>query len=101
MAYGSPVAGTSGIYENEGAPIAGIFLLKKSTQNSLATVPPRTAMLSLYSEAIKCSQDRAFNSRLLDLIEKLRMQVPVLSLACLPEKSAVECVLQNNEGMTL
>lgn len=101
MAYGSPVAGTSGIYENEGAPIAGIFLLKKSTQNSLATVPPRTAMLSLYSEAIKCSQDRAFNSRLLDLIEKLRVQVPVLSLACLPEKSAVECVLQNNERMTL
>ena len=59
------------------------------------------AVLGLYGEAVKSARDAEFNSRLLDLIEKLRVQVPVLSLACLPEKSAVECVLQNNERMTL
>jgi hypothetical protein len=101
IAHGSPVAGSSGIYAKGSAPIGGIYLLKKDKQNKITPVSPRSAMLSLYSEAIKCSHDPAFNSRLLDLIEKLRMQVPVLSLACLPEESAVECILQNNEGMTL
>lgn len=101
MAYGSPVAGSSEIYEKEGAPIAAIYFLKKDTQNRITPITPRNAILSLYSEAIKCTRDPAFNSRLLDLIEKLQRQVPIRSLACLPEKSAVECILQNNEGMTL
>lgn len=98
MAYGSPVAGSSGIYEKGGAPIAAIYLLKKDKENSIAPVPPRIAMLSMYSEAIKCSRDPGFNGRLLELIEKLLMHVPVSTLACLPEKSAVECVIQR-EGL--
>lgn len=60
----------------------------------------RSALMALYSEAIKAKKDPAFNCRLLDLIEKTLACVPVRSLACLPEKSAVECILQN-EGMTL
>lgn len=101
IAHGSPVAGSSGIYEKEAAPIAAIYLIKKEKQNRIFPVSPRCAILSLYSEAIKCNQDPTFNSRLLDLIEKLQMHVQISCLACLPDKSAVECVLQNNEGMTL
>lgn len=101
MAYGSPVAGSSGIYEQEGAPIAAIYLLTKEKYNRITPLSPRNAILSLYSEAIKSWKDMTFNSRLLDLIEKLQRQVPLRTLACLPDKSAVECVLQNEEGMIL
>jgi len=100
MAYGSPVAGSSQIYCNDGAPIAGIFVLKQGPQNILSTIPSRRAILSLYGQAIKSSKDPAFNSRLFDLIVKLRGRVPVFSLECLPEKSAVDCILHKIEGMT-
>ncbi len=100
IAHGSPVAGSSGIYERDSAPIAAVYLLKKEKENRIIPAPMRSALMALYSEAIKAKKDSAFNCRLLDLIEKMLACVPVRSLACLPEKSAVECILQN-EGMTL
>lgn len=100
IAHGSPVAGGSGIYEQDSALIAAVYLLKKDKQNRIIPVPMRSALMALYSEAIKDKKDPAFNSRLLDLIEKMLARVPVRSLACLPDKSAVECVLQKEEGMT-
>ena len=96
-AYGSPVAGSSGIYTNAKAPIAAIFILKKGTRNHLTPLTKRGALLTLYSEAIKNCNDPAFNHHLLDLIEKVQTCVPVFSLECLPEKSAVEYVLHNQE----
>ncbi|MBQ7415961.1 MAG: hypothetical protein IJW14_02860 [Oscillospiraceae bacterium] len=94
-AYGSPVAGSSGIYENEGAPVAAVFMLNKAAHNRLAPLTKRSALLALYSEAIKCAADPAFNTRLLDLLQMLLSAVPVLSLECLPEKGAVDCILSN------
>jgi len=99
IAHGSPVAGSSGIYERDSAPIAAVYLLKKEKENSVTPVSVRGALMALYSEAIKDKKDTIFNSKLLDLIEKMLACVPVRCLGCLPEKSAVECVLQNEEGM--
>lgn len=100
MAYGSPVAGSSGIYENVGAPIAAIFVLHKAKYNQLTQLPKRSALLALYSEAIKCPDDPDFNTKLLDLLQGLQNTVPVFSLECLPEKGAGDCILTNLEGMT-
>lgn len=100
IAHGSPVAGSSGIYERDSAPIAAVYLLKQDEENRVTSVPMRSALLALYSEAIKDVKDPAFNTKLLDLIEKMLKCVPVRSLACVPDKSAVECVMQK-EGLTL
>lgn len=99
IAHGSPVAGSSGIYEQDSAPIAAVYFLKQEKENRIIPIPMRGALMALYSEAIKDSKDPAFNAKLLDLIEKMLTCVPVHTLACLPEKSAVECVLQKEEGM--
>lgn len=99
-AYGSPVAGSSGIYENDGAPIGAIFAVHKAPYNRVTAIPKRTALLELYSQTIKSGEDSAFNTRVLDLLEQLLNVIPVRSLECLPEKGAVDCVLTHLEGMT-
>lgn len=99
-AWGSPVAGSSEIYKNEGAPIAGIYILHKAPHDRVMPMTKRAALLALYSETVKSGTDAAINTRLLDLLEQLLSSVPVLSLECLPEKSAVDCILSNLEGMT-
>lgn len=93
IAHGSPVAGSSGIYERDSAPIAAVYLLKQEKENAITPLSPRAALMALYSEAIKEKNDPAFNAKLLDLITRTLSCVPVRSLGCLPEKSAVECVL--------
>ena len=93
IAHGSPVAGSSGIYERDSAPIAAVYLLKKEKENQIYPVSPRAAFMQLYSEAIRDQKDPVFNTKLLDLITKTLSCVPVRCLGCLPEKSAVECVL--------
>lgn len=100
IAWGSPVAGSSGIYENMGAPVGGIFVLHKAPYDRLTPMSKRAALLALYSETIRFGTDGDSNTRLLDLLEALLSSVPVHSLECLPEKSAVDCILSNLEGMT-
>ena len=85
------------IYFNANEKRRPIFPQEK--ENRIIPIPMRGALMALYSEAIKDSKDPAFNAKLLDLIEKMLICVPVRTLACLPEKSAVECVLQKEEGM--
>ena len=99
-AWGSPVAGSSGIYENMGAPIAAVYILQKAPFDRVSPLSKRAALLALYSQTIKSGTDADFNTRLLDLLEQLLFSVPVCSLECLPEKSAVDCILSNLEGMT-
>ena len=98
MASGGPVAGSSGIYQNETVPVVAVYLLKQGPENRLERVPKRTAILSLYSQAVKSYQDTDFNSKLLDLAVSLGKQLNIFSLECVPEKSAVECILKNRKG---
>lgn len=97
-AYGSPVAGSSGIYINASAPIGAVFFLKKERENKVRPLSPRQRILALYSESIKSSWDRSFNSQLLEQIQNMQDCVPVLSLDCLPDRTAAECALQYIEG---
>lgn len=97
FAHGSPVAGSSGIYSNDSAPIAAVFLLKKGLSNQITPVPGRRTLLTLYSEAIKSTWDEAFNIQVLESVAQLQKSVPIFSFECLPDKSAVECILQLGE----
>lgn len=97
IAHGNPIAGSSGIYNNDAAPIAAVFVLKKGLCNQITPVSGRNALLTLYSEAIKSIWDDEFNKNVLDLVAQLQKITPVKKLECLPDKSAVECILHYGE----
>lgn len=93
-AHGGPVAGSSNIFCTASAPLAAIILLQKAPQNRIAPALGYSALLSLYSETIKSTWDSAFNSRILELLERIQKSTPIFKLECLPDQSAVECVLK-------
>lgn len=99
LAYGGPIAGSSQIYRNLSAPVAGIFLVRKAPYNRVTPVTPRKAVLALYAESVKSSSNEHNNAAVLDLTMDLVKQIPVFTLECLPDKGAVECILQKLEGM--
>jgi hypothetical protein len=90
IAYGSPIAGSSGIYRNIQAPVRAIVYLHKSDTNYAEIVDTRRAYMILYSQIVKSDQDRLFNEATLRLIEALAIHVPVLDFYCTPTSEAAE-----------
>lgn len=93
VAYGSPVAGSSEIYQNLGAPLAAIIFLRKGKENRAEILHGRNAYLNVYSELVKCPWDKNYNCRLLELTEQIVKTTPLLSLECTPDLEAVEYIL--------
>ena len=91
-AYGSPYAGTSGIYKNDSAPLAAIILLEQAKENSLQPLTEAEAFRMIYPEVTMHRWDRVFVERATDLYLQLLQQVPVYRLACLPTESAAQLV---------
>ena len=89
MAYGSPYAGTSGIYINDHGPLAAIVVLEQAKDDRLRSLRPAEAFRYLYPEVSMHHWDRDFVSRATDLCLELLDSVPVYGLACRPEESAV------------
>ncbi len=93
MAYGGPVAGSSGIYKNMAAPIAAVFSVQKDSENRIFSMSTKHAVLCLYSSFVKSDWDCGSNTMLLDMANTLVKQIPVMTLECLPDESAVEYTL--------
>lgn len=92
VGYGSPVAGSSGIYKNVGAPIRAIAYLHKAAENRVERLDERHAFMVLYSQVVKTRHDENFNRSLLPLIAKIVETVPVLELYCTPDSTAAHCL---------
>ena len=92
MAYGSPYAGTSGIYENDSAPLTAIVVLSQAKENSFQPVTAAEAFRLLYPELTMHRWDKAFVEQATELLTQLLQQVPVYRLACLPTESAAQLV---------
>lgn len=90
VAYGGPIAGTSRIFKDVQAPIRAIVYLHQGPENTLTFLDRRHAFMALYSQAVKSSDDAAFNGALIPLIAKIVEKVPVVDYYCLPNASAVE-----------
>ena len=88
MAYGSPYAGTSGIYKNDYAPLAGIVLLRQSAENHLQPLTMTEALRLLYPEFTIHHWDKSFVARATDLCLQLLDEIPVYLLQCRPEEEA-------------
>ncbi|MBR5322833.1 MAG: hypothetical protein IKU48_04750 [Clostridia bacterium] len=87
-AYGSPFAGTSGIYKNKNAPLSAIVVLKQSKENKLVPLNAAEAFGIIYSEISIHQWDKRFVSDITDIYLDLLNAVPVYLLECLPNEDA-------------
>lgn len=88
FAYGSPYAGTSGIYKKGGAPLGAIVLLEQAEENSLHRLTETESFRRLYPEFSLHHWDSAFVAEATDLALCLLAQTPVYLLRCRPEEDA-------------
>jgi len=91
-AFGSPYAGTSGIYKNESAPLSAIILLRQAADNRLLRLQDTEAFQHLYPELTVHHWEPDFVAGATDLCLQLIAQTPVYLLECRPEKSAADLV---------
>ena len=87
-AYGSPYAGTSGIYKNVSAPLAAIVLPRHAEENQFLPLTPGEAFRYIYPEISMHQWDSKFVAKATDLCLQLLTQTPVFLLECRPEESA-------------
>ena len=87
-AYGSPYAGTSGIYKNDNAPLAAIVLLRQAKENRLQRLNTVEAFRHLFPELSVHHWDKNFVAGATDLCLLLLAETPVYLLECVPEESA-------------
>ena len=88
MAYGSPYAGTSGIYRNEQAPLSAIVVLKQAEENRLRQLSAAEALRAIWPEISARREDRTFVAEATGLCARLLSNVPVYLLECLPDENA-------------
>lgn len=86
---GSVWSGTSGVYSPKQAPIAGIFTLKKDTENSVRRLGIQ-AFSELYSQITLNTWDEEFMTRVTGNLQDMLCSVPVWELSCRADKEAVE-----------
>lgn len=91
-AFGSPYAGSSRIWLNESCPVRAIVLLDKSETNSVLRLSGVKAFRAVFSVMTANSRDRQSVVAAMDLAEKIVAKVPVFSLACRADISAVEAL---------
>lgn len=90
VAYGSPQAGTSGIYKNEKAPLSAIVVLEQAKENRLRRLSAAEAFCHIWPEISARRWDREFVSEATALCIELLEEIPVYLLECLPEESAAQ-----------
>ena len=89
-AWGSPYAGTSGIYRNEMAPAVGIVSLRQGKRNEIRRLRGREALLELLPRMATAPWAGQWHGRGIDLALELVERIPVFRLSCLPDREAVE-----------
>lgn len=92
MAYGSPYAGTSGIYENDSGPLAAVIMLRQAKKNKLYSLAPTEAFKLMYPELSVHQWDRDFITKTTDVCLQLISETPVYLLECTPDMTAAEIV---------
>ena len=89
-AFGSPYAGSSGIYRNGSGPIAAIVVLKQTAENRITRLQGSQVLKYLYPELSLHRWDPEFIQKSTALLADLIQSVPAFLLECVPEESAVQ-----------
>lgn len=88
-AYGSPYAGSSGIFTKHSTPIRAVVVLSQAPENSLERLSPVDAFNQLYRQSTVLSWDPQFVDRISECLLDLIEMIPVYHLACRPDAGAV------------
>lgn len=92
IGFGSPYAGSSGIYRNESAPIKAIIVLSQAKENRIQKLSGKQAFLPLYKETLMNTWNKKYMDQMVDLLMEAAELIPVYHLACRPDKEAVMLV---------
>lgn len=91
-AWGSPWAGSSGIWRNESAPLRAIVSLRQAAENALVPLSGREALAELLPRMATIPWAEERHLQAMDLAIALVNRVPVWRLSCRPDRAAVELV---------
>lgn len=89
-AYGSPYAGSSGVYRNESCPVSAIVMLRQASYCGLRKLQTAEAFRSIFRGLTVNTWDRQFASTASEAAADLAVCVPVYELFCTPDQRAVE-----------
>lgn len=90
MAFGSPYAGTSKIYRNESAPIEAIVVIRQNPENRIKRLTPMESFRYLYSETVIPKWNPNVHKHMMDLIDNISREIPVVMFHCTPDSRAVD-----------
>lgn len=90
--FGSPYAGSSGIYRNESAPICAIIVLTQAPENQIWRLNGKQAFLPLFRETLANTWNPVYMESMTDLVLDAAVTIPVFHLACRPDRDAVDLV---------
>ena len=90
--FGSPYAGSSGIYRNESAPIKAIVVIEQGPDNVIRRLHGREAFLPLFRETLMNTWNKEYMEKMTDLLMDAACQIPVYHLSCRPDQEAVNTV---------
>jgi len=90
--FGSPYAGSSGIYRNESAPIKAIVVIEQGPDNVIRRLRGREAFLPLFRETLMNTWNKEYMEKMTDLLMDAACQIPVYHLSCRPDQDAVNTV---------
>lgn len=97
-AFGSPFAGTSGIYRNEHAPIRALIVLRQAPENTIRRLSLAEAFRAIYSESVLPRWHTEAHQRIISLVTEIVSEVPVYLLACTPDERPVTLLRNTLEG---
>ena len=97
-AFGSPFAGTSGIYRNEHAPIRALIVLRQAPENTIRRLSLAEAFRAIYSESVLPRWHQDAHQRVISLVTEIVSEVPVYLLACTPDERPVTLLRNTLEG---
>lgn len=89
-AYGSPWAGSSGIYHNDNVEVAAIVFLGQSSENTVTKLNGAKAFSAMMRGGILPYWSKEKMLSACGILEKILSVVPVFEFECTPDLSAVE-----------
>jgi MoaA/NifB/PqqE/SkfB family radical SAM enzyme len=92
VAYGSPWAGSSDIYINEGAPVRAIIMLQQAKHNKIEKIVQNQLHRILLPRMAMVNWDGESLTKCVDIVDKIARRIPVYQLKCYPGKEAVNLV---------
>lgn len=92
--YGSPWRGKEQLGFNGSAPLGGIYILRRSTENTVSGIDRIQALAELLGATVYPA-DEAGTDKLLSFLQKLTDRVPIRLLHCRPDTGAVDAVLED------